>query len=146
MTFAAMDFWRRRGASDEPASSVLRRMQAASAGAEGDVRLFQVAGNRRGAVPQTRAAVDAFLAVEIRHTVVPQCDGLAAAPKSGRHQRDLGEILFESLLVARGNFPAHDFRLRADEEIRQRHFGGRAAAGVSSRGDITAISLAANRR
>src|SRR5450759_1594863 len=79
MTFAAMDFWRRRGASDEPASSVLRRMQAASAGAEGDVRLFQVAGNRRGAVPQTRAAVDAFLAVERRHATITERNGLTGA-------------------------------------------------------------------
>lgn len=46
MMFAAMGFWRRRGAGDESASSVLRRVQATGAGAEGDVCLVRVADPR----------------------------------------------------------------------------------------------------
>ena len=52
-------------------------MQAARAGAEGHghaLRIFRRGGR---AVPQAGAAVDAFLAVEIRHAVFAGRDGLA---------------------------------------------------------------------
>lgn len=49
---------------------ILRRMQSARASAEGDGHALRVFRRGGGAIPQARAAVDAFLAVEIRHTVL----------------------------------------------------------------------------
>jgi hypothetical protein len=60
--------------------SILHRMQSAGAGTEGDVGAFRIFRQRLGAVPDARAAVDAFLAVEHRHATFTERDGLAAAP------------------------------------------------------------------
>src|ERR1700690_2752407 len=58
---------------------ILRRVQAAGAGAEGDVGAVRIVRQRLRAVPDTRTAMDAFLAVEIRHASITERDGLAAA-------------------------------------------------------------------
>ena|ERR1035437_1156696 len=58
---------------------VLRRVQSAGAGAEGDVHAFGIFRVRLRAVPQARAAVDAFLAVESRHAGFAGINRLAAA-------------------------------------------------------------------
>lgn len=57
--------------------SILRRVQAARAGAEGHGHALRIFRRGRGAVPQARAAVNAFLAVKIRHAVFAGRDGLA---------------------------------------------------------------------
>lgn len=54
-------------------------MQAAGGGTEFEDAALWVFGMRRGAIPDTGAAVDAFLAVEDRHTIRAGRDGLAAA-------------------------------------------------------------------
>ena len=56
---------------------ILRRVQAARSGAEGDGHALRVFRRGGGAVPQACAAVNAFIAVEIRHAVFAGCDGLA---------------------------------------------------------------------
>jgi len=53
-------------------------MQAAGAGAEGDVGAFRIVRQWLRAVPQAYAAVDAFLAVERWHAVLTGRYGLAA--------------------------------------------------------------------
>src|ERR1019366_1463386 len=59
--------------------SILRRVQAAGAGAEGDVHALGIFRVRPRAVPQARAAVDALLAVKGRHAGFAGINGLAAA-------------------------------------------------------------------
>ena len=54
-------------------------MQSAGAGAEGDVHALGIFRVGLRAVPQARAAVDAFLAVEGRHAGVAGSNRLAAA-------------------------------------------------------------------
>lgn len=52
-------------------------MQAARARAEGDNRAFRAFRRGGGTVPQARATVNAFLAVEIRHAIFTGRDGRA---------------------------------------------------------------------
>src|SRR5579862_2021743 len=59
--------------------SIFSRVQAAGAGVEGDVHAFRVVWQGLAAIPQAGAAMDAFFAVKIGHTVRARRDGLAAA-------------------------------------------------------------------
>jgi hypothetical protein len=54
-------------------------MKSSRSGAERDVRAIGVAGDGLRAVPKTRAAMHAFLAVEGRHAAFAGRDRLAAA-------------------------------------------------------------------
>jgi hypothetical protein len=69
--------------------SVLRRVQPAGAGAEGDVGAFRVVRQWLRTVPDARAIVDAFLTVEHRHATITERDGLAGANIGGiKNARD----------------------------------------------------------
>ena len=60
-------------------NSILRRVQTARAGAEGDVHVLGIFRIGLRTVPQARAAVDTFLAVECRHAGFAGVNRLAAA-------------------------------------------------------------------
>jgi hypothetical protein len=61
-------------------------VQAAGAGVEGDVGAFRIVRQWLRAVPNAGTAVDAFLAVEIRHATITERDGLAAANIGGERK------------------------------------------------------------
>src|ERR1035437_3495027 len=67
----------RKALSERPL--VLRRMQTAGAGAEGDVHALGVLGDGLRAIPVAGATVDTFLPVERRHTAHAGSNGLAGA-------------------------------------------------------------------
>jgi hypothetical protein len=63
-----------------------------------------------------------------------------------RQQVNLGKILGDAIGIARGQLPFHNFRVRANEKIRERDFRRQAAARSAPRNGIATVRFAANSR